>query len=117
MIFRGEDTVIVNIERPVMVKQDAGDLTTTWELFSTVYASKHLKRGSESFKSGQKQATQQTDFKIRYIAGISEQMRINHNGELYDITLVDEKQRDGYIRLEASAFPDRVQNNTIGVGQ
>jgi head-tail adaptor len=117
MIFRGQDTVLVDIEKPQTVKQASGDVVTSWILFYKCYANKRFKRGNERFQNLQKDANEQIEWRVRFFDGITELMRINHDGFFYDITAIDNKQRDGFMTIFTSAFPTREQSNRIGAGQ
>lgn len=117
MIFRGEDTVLIDIEAPETVKQPSGDIATTWQVYHKAYANKRFRRGNERFQSVQKEASEVIEWKIRFTSGITQLMRIKQGGDFYDIQTIDNKQRDGFMVIVTQGYPNREQSNRIGAGQ
>lgn len=101
---------LVNIEQKTLVKNTTtGEVTYTWSLFTSVWADMQpvSRRGSrsswEAVIAQQVKAERVIQFVIRYIPGIDETMRVNRNGELYDIRSiinVDTRNRELWLICE-----------------
>lgn len=60
----------------------------TWSTFATVRAGIEPVGGREVLESGQNVAEQFVKIVIRYLAGVTPQMRVNWNGAIYNILAV-----------------------------
>jgi len=65
-----------------------GGWEETWALYKTRWASVQLTKAQEKFKGGQIQNPVDALFRIRYVSGITEEMRIRHDGNHYEILSV-----------------------------
>lgn len=72
-----------------------GEYNTTWSTFHTCFAEVSRFGGGEKLESYKTTATNKVRFKIRYFAGITEDMRILYGGEYYDIMEIQELDREG----------------------
>ena len=73
------------IEQVAQTEDTFGDLVDVWTTFATVWASVIVKGGGESFTENQTAARRVVVFKIRYLAGVNERMRVSYNSLFYDI--------------------------------
>lgn len=76
------------IQSSTVTKDDYGAEVSTWEDFTTVYSSIEPLRGQELFASQQTYNKVISKIRLRYIAGIKTDMRVNYNGRLFDIEAI-----------------------------
>jgi len=81
----GELDRLVTIEVQDYTQSDSGEPTEYWREFAKVYAKVSHGRTSERFTAQQMNATVDTVFRIRWVNGITTDMRIKHGGDYYDI--------------------------------
>lgn len=74
-------------------KDDYGGKTEIWSNFATVWAKKIPMRGREYQAPAQVGAEVDTIFRIRWLAGVTTRMRINDDGQYYDIQYLAELGR------------------------
>jgi len=74
-------------------KDDYGGKTETWAPFATVWAKVTPLRGGEYQAAAQIGAQVDTVFRIRWLAGVTRRMRINYDGQVYDIQHIAELGR------------------------
>ena len=99
-IFSGELDRRLTIQQPVGTKDEFGhEDPDLWEdVHTNISCGIDIKKGLEVWETTQDVANLTTDFKIRYIPGITARMRIVFEGEMYDIKRVEEiTRRKGYI--------------------
>ncbi|MBV4421032.1 phage head closure protein [Clostridium tyrobutyricum] len=73
-----------------------------WEDYSTVWASISNLMGREYFAAAAVQAEKTVKFTIRYLHGITDDMRILFEDKQYNITFIDNiKYRNKYIEIKA----------------
>ncbi|MHC6181073.1 phage head closure protein [Clostridium sp. JNZ X4-2] len=73
-----------------------------WEDYSTVWASISNLMGREYFEAAAVQAEKTVKFTIRYLHGITDDMRILFEDKQYNITFIDNiKYRNKYIEIKA----------------
>lgn len=73
-----------------------------WEDYSTVWASISNLMGREYFAAAAVQAEKTVKFTIRYLHGITDDMRILFKDKQYNITFIDNiKYRNKYIEIKA----------------
>jgi len=82
-----------------MPAQDAyGEPIEAWSDIATVWASVAPKSATERFESDQEHAQAQTEFRVRWRAGIDAADRITYNGQVYDITgVIELGRREGLL--------------------
>ena len=72
----------------------------SWGTFATVHANVLPLKGREFFNAQQINAETTTKFVIRYLAGITEKMRISYDSKVYNIQgIVNVGERDRMIEL------------------
>ena len=81
------------IQESTLTKDEYGQETTTWATFFTVWAKVEDRSGSEGYQADQLTATRNTVFTIRWIAGLTEKMRILYNYDYYDIQYIKSPDR------------------------
>lgn len=66
-------------------RDDYGEPVDTWNVFKTAYASKNPILGNEFFTALTTDSKVEIKFNSRYISGITNDMRIQHGTEVYEI--------------------------------
>lgn len=66
-------------------RDDYGGLTGEYEVFKPAWASKEPLLGNEFFSTLTTDSKVEVKFNTRYIAGITNEMRIQHGTEIYEI--------------------------------
>lgn len=90
----------ITIEDVTRGQSGTGQPVETWSVFATVWASKRDLRGREYFEARADQAEVTTEFKIRPLTGLKREMRIQYDGETYDIMHIAELgRREGHMIL------------------
>jgi len=69
----------------VVGRDKYGEPIDTWEEYKTAWASKEPLLGNEFFSSLTTENKIETKFNMRYIDGITSDMRIRHGNEIYEI--------------------------------
>jgi len=83
------------IEEPTEGKNTSGEWVQTWSTYHTAFANVQKVGGSENLQADKTTATNKVRFKIRFFAGINEDMRIVYGDAYYDITEIQELDREG----------------------
>lgn len=73
------------IEQVAETKDARGELTQTWAAFASAWAEVKPVRGREYFQAHAENGAADTRIILRYIPGVTRQMRVNHGGRIYDI--------------------------------
>lgn len=94
------------IEKPVAGKNATGEQEFTWVMFRTVWADYIAKGGNEIFNAQHFSAEVDAVFKMRYISGLNEKMRIRFNGRLYNIKFINPIGRCEKYEVLAKAILD-----------
>ena len=88
------------IEQKTTTLDAYGGNSAAWTTFAPVRAGVEPVSGSEMIKSGANIAEGIVKFPIRYLAGVTEQMRVVYDGRVYDIqSIVNAKTRDRMLEL------------------
>lgn len=69
----------------VKSRDEYGEPIDTWEIFKTVWASKEPLLGNEFFTAFTTDSKVEVKFNMRYIDGITNEMRIQHGAEIFEI--------------------------------
>jgi len=94
------------IEQRTDTRDGSGDPVAAWTVLATVWAAHEPLTGKEQFEAHQVNAERPSKFVIRYRAGVDESMRVNWDGDLYDITsIVEIGRRDGLEFSCTAAVP------------
>lgn len=87
----------LTIESNEPIQDQFGSMTAAWLPFATVWGRVSPVSGTEPFKSDQVTAAAATKFRIRWIDGLTESMRIVYNGRNYNIKNIFEiGRREGF---------------------
>lgn len=79
----------ITIQQPGEVQDDIGQMVPGWPVFAAnVPAKKRDLSGREYVAAGATQNSAQTEFEIRYLAGVVENMRVVHESVVYNIEAV-----------------------------
>jgi len=90
----GQRNKIITIQSKTMSTEDYGGQAPAWADFVKAWAAIWPLKGRELFAAQAAQSETTVRFNIRWIAGITESMRIVYNGKNYDITaLIDIGER------------------------
>lgn len=88
------DSKIV-IESETLVNNTYGEPVATWAIFHTAFAQEYNVSVKEQEEASRITATNMVKLKIRFFAGIHEDMRILYNSNYYDIIGIQKLGRDG----------------------
>jgi SPP1 family predicted phage head-tail adaptor len=94
----------ITIEAPSRSQDGFGDAPATWATFKAVWAKATPLRATERFISQQSRATKASSFLIRYIPGVTPEMRILFDGEYYAITGIAEVGRREALEISAESM-------------
>lgn len=89
------------IEGKTQAQNSYGEPVATWSTYHTAFAQVQKAGGKEGEEASRITATNMVRFKIRFFAGITEDMRVLYNGNYYDIIEIQELDREG-LWLKAS---------------
>ncbi len=93
----------VIIESLTETVDGVGQAVKTWSTFNQPWASIDPINGREYFSGNQLKDTMKVKIKIRYLSGVTEKMRVNWNGKLYNIEgIVNVFERDKEMFLLCS---------------
>ncbi len=81
---------------------EAGQKNLTWEIFVKTFAEVKFRTGTESNQNSEIVAMEISTFKVRYFEGITADMRINYDGNNYDIISINKERRTNTITITAS---------------
>lgn len=70
-----------------------GERIETWATFATVWAKKIEQSGREFFSEEQNISQKSIIFKIRYLSGVGQNMRVSYDNKIYEIEYVKELGR------------------------
>lgn len=94
---------ILRIEQVTETRDSIGGVTQAWTEYATVRGSLEPLSGREVFMAAQLQAEVTGRARIRYLAGITPKMRIEHDGKYYDIlAVIDRELRHRWLELLVS---------------
>lgn len=93
------------IQEAVTVQDSLGQPIETWSTFAERWASRMDVTGRERFASQQEIASETTVFRIRWLEGVTRQMRITSEGKTYDIESIAELGRREGLDISATARP------------
>lgn len=90
----------ITFQKKITTTNDSNeDAEIGWSNYTTTWAQVIEKSGSEFYRSDQLTGVKVAEFTIRYRMDITEQMRINRGGEIYNITAVIRISRKGYLKI------------------
>lgn len=81
---------LVEIQNYTLTQDSAGDEIKDYAAFATLHAEIRTLRGRELYAAQQDYAEAEVRISCRYVAGVTEKMRVSHNGIYYDILNVDD---------------------------
>lgn len=92
---------IGRLDRKIVIEDESqamnsyGESVSTWSTYHTAFAHVQKVSGKEAEEASRITATNYVKFKIRFFAGITEDMRILYNSNYYDIVEIQELDREG----------------------
>ena len=81
----------------------AGQLIETWTDLATVWAKRKDLRGQERFAAQQRLAARTTTYRIRWLSGLGEKLRVLDEGSTYEVVGVAGERRQGWAELSCAA--------------
>ncbi len=102
---RDENIILQEVTR---TKNDFNEDTETWSTFATVRAQVKDSTGSEGYQADQLTAANITLFDIRYLTGVTEQMRIlrERNSRIYEVIGVQMPDRKRSLILKGNMLDE-----------
>lgn len=89
----------ITIEQSTETRNDTtSEVVKTWSTFVTAYAGR-LQDSAENFEVQKQVSNNIAKWAIRYMTGITEQMRVNDHGEIHYIKGIVRKDRDCMLVL------------------
>lgn len=84
----------ITIQSATVAQDASGEEIETWSTYRDGVAAEYLPvSGQEQFDAHQRLATAVARFRIRYRTDLTREMRIVYDGELWDITHLEEDRR------------------------
>lgn len=82
----------ITFMQKVPTTDSEGFTQETWQPFKTVWAAVEQVSGREYYQAATVNAENDVRFRIRYLRGITQDMKISYNNKLYDIqSIIDAK--------------------------
>lgn len=104
MVAAGSLNRRIVIEQPSSAQDSStGQPKPVWSTFATVWARRLDVRGSERHAAEQDIAARTATFRLHFLAGVTERMRIVDAGITYDITGIAGDEMDNWLELTAEA--------------
>jgi len=82
---------------------DSGQQLDVWDKFATVRADRRDVRANERFSAEQVMAIRTSVFRMRWISGVHEAMRVVDSGRIWNIKGIASNQRYGWLELTCEA--------------
>jgi SPP1 family predicted phage head-tail adaptor len=91
----------IKIQKPTATLNLANEEIITWSTFATPYANKKDRSGGETF-DGAVIAFSVTDWNIRFLSGLTEEMRVKYEDDIYSILNISEigRRKEHVLRTE-----------------
>jgi SPP1 family predicted phage head-tail adaptor len=90
----------ITIEQPSTAQDAAGGLSPTWSTFAQVWGAVEPLAGYKLFAAQQADAGVTGTVRIRYLAGVLPNMRVNYNGRyLYIKSIINTNERNEELQL------------------
>ena len=88
------------LQKPVIIKDNIGQELEEWQDVATVWASVEPLSGKEYFNAQQTNSEVSTKITIRYLSGITSQMRVTFQKHIYNIlSVINFEERNIYLQL------------------
>ena len=100
-IGRLDRRIVIEVNTPT--RSPSGEKVDSWATLATVWAEVRPLRGKEFFDAAAVQSEIDTKFRIRFRSDLTTKMRINYDGNLYDIHSIAELGRHAATEIMASA--------------
>jgi SPP1 family predicted phage head-tail adaptor len=96
----GELRYRIIVQKRSITRDEEGDINETWSDVVTTWASIKPIQGREYFSALAVNAEKNIRFVIRYRLGITQEMRILYNGQIFDIqSIVDIEERHRELEI------------------
>lgn len=93
----------VTLLQPVPVRNAIGEETTSWQTVGQAWASVEAMPGGEGFDADRREHKRSVRITIRYRPGVRATWRVQHDGDVYEVTDVQEPERRETLVLLAFA--------------
>jgi SPP1 family predicted phage head-tail adaptor len=97
----GKRDVRIIIQSRTLTKNDFNEDIETWATFATVWSAWKDSQGVESYQADQLTVSRTSLVDIRYLEGVTEQMRIIRDDRYYEIVGIDRPDRKRSLILKA----------------
>lgn len=95
----------VTVERPVQKTSPDGGTSESWETLFSEWASIMPLQGREYFQAAQAQSEVDTQIDMRYHEGVTSEMRVVCQGQVFDIqTAINVDLRDKDLQIMAKSY-------------
>ncbi|WP_139904004.1 phage head closure protein [Clostridium thermarum] len=103
----GEFRHRISVRKPVVEVSENGFEVEAYETYKTLWAKVANLHGKEYFEAAAIQKEKTVKFIVRAIKSIDENMKIEFNGKLYNITFIDNiKYENKYMEIKALEVDD-----------
>jgi len=79
----------ITIQKVVEVQDDYGEADQTWSTFRVVRAGKRNLSGQENQINDVRNPVRMVEFKMHYISGVTNKMRIKRGDDVFNILFID----------------------------
>lgn len=93
----------ITLQSLTLTQDSYGSTTETWADFATVWAEARPVLSRERFSAQHVAVEFDTVFRIRWLSGVLQTMRISYDGKYYDIQSIVELGRRAGLELQAKA--------------
>jgi len=95
----------VDIQQKISVPDGLGGNVSAWETVASVWGRRVIKSGYQKTVAEQIESRLDAEWEIRYMSGISPDMRLEAEGKIYDIKAVyDPSQKKALLRLLTTEY-------------
>ncbi|MCH7945880.1 MAG: phage head closure protein [Armatimonadetes bacterium] len=83
---------------------DLGEEVEVWTTFATVWAKRQDLKGRERFTARQRLALRTATYRIRWLGGLEEKMRVLDEGSTFEVVGIAGERRQGWLELSCEAL-------------
>lgn len=95
---------LITIESNTATRDNIGGKVDSWATFAQVWAAYKPVTGIENVNADRIEAKAMVNFIIRYRSDITNAMRINYDGQIYNIKSITELTRRAYLTIETETI-------------
>jgi len=94
---------LVTVESRAVAQDASGQEIETWSTFAAAWAERRDMRGIERFAASQELAVRSATFRLRWLDGVDETMRLIDEGTTWNITGISGDRRKDWTELACEA--------------